>query len=528
MSLEQTGITKSESTVDFDHPRPVRDFLAACGFSVENFPHIRLVLEIPKKLLKNSQSFVPLRIPAKPGLVFESFARVIRVCEIPTATEGHRKLLEVDWYIDENPMLEAECHAAFSFVSSDVQCPSCKSIFLPDAQVVDEACIRISCPSCLHYWTIRVESPQLSKPLPRLLTDVFYREPMKLKKILSSAAIHYPGAQEYFPTQFKLWEDELSMGWLFEDRKGFVELDSKSAHDDFDILWKSFLNSQFHLYFSESREPKMTSSLDNTEIFRKSEIQQKAVAIVFDDLPGEPLESKFKPIASVRTEVRDPIKPRTFKYAEPKVFPWGAAMAAGLLFVSFGFGYFAYHTIFNTASSIGSEELTTASVSPMAPVVLVPPAPVAQPAPEPVKIKAPEVLVPAAPVEVKKVARVPKEEILRRDAEKIQERNEQVNKARESLIEGSLRQGTQFMNDKNYDQASVEFKKVLELDPSNPFAYRNLGISYVYIQRYNEAISTFEKYLTIAKDDQDRAYIKEMLASLKDSSGSPSNSENTE
>lgn len=529
MNLDELGITATQpdenSSENF-----LRNFLEEAGFHVADFPKVRVVLELSRGLLKNSTSFVALRIPSKPGFVFETYARVIRTIELPLATEGHRKFVEVEWFVDENALLEAESHAAFSFVSGEVQCPSCKYLFLPDAQVIDEHSIRMSCPSCLHYWTIRVESPVLSTPMPRLLTDLFYRDPSRFRKVISGSSSQSTDG-EYFPTRFKGWESDVSLSWLFEDRAGFLKVGGETL-DDFDIIWKSFLNSQFFNYFTTSNAPRISSNLDSTEIFRKSEIAAKVPATpkrpmrqasLSPRTPQNALEAEFplqidpiedssekprrrlefKPITQVRSATYTPETPHLNRLL------WiSGGIAASLALVVVAFFYFQSSSAPMLAKQdqidrpeqstpISAEEvkapIETKTLPPTTPVVV------------------------EAKPEVKTPAPTDEEIEQKRQAALAQarEKEEQMKRAKQSLVLASFNEGTRLMEIEKFSEASAEFQKVLELDPQHGPSYRNLGIIYVYDKRYNEAIRVFERYLDIAEDSQDRGSIEEMLATLR-------------
>ena len=48
-----------------------------------------------------------------------------------------------------------------------------------------------------------------------------------------------------------------------------------------------------------------------------------------------------------------------------------------------------------------------------------------------------------------------------------------------------------------YDQALAAFKKVTELDPNNAAAYANMGVIYFTENKWSDAVTTFEKSLSL-------------------------------
>lgn len=279
MARDFTNSTVSETLTD-RASHPVKDFLSECGLNVDQFPTLYFTLEIQEKLLSNTQVYLPLRIPGRSGFVYESSVRVIRMMEIPGVEEqSHRSFIDVEWKVDENPLFEAESHAAFSFVSGEVECPSCRSVFIPEASIIDDRSIKINCPSCMHYWTIRVDSPALSKPECILLTDSFYQNPANLRKEISSwkslsNTVGSTKFKNYFPFEFEPWDKAAALEWLFNDLKGYKKLVGSDG-SNFEVVVKSFFNFLALKYFKNHGDKRLGQNLETTDICRKSMLIEK-------------------------------------------------------------------------------------------------------------------------------------------------------------------------------------------------------------------------------------------------------------
>lgn len=415
MARDFTNSTVSETLTD-RASHPVKDFLSECGLHVDQFPTLHFTLEIQEKLLSNTQVYLPLRIPGRSGFVYESSVRVVRMMEIPGVEEqSHRSFIDVEWKIDENPLFEAESHAAFSFVSGEVECPSCRSVFIPEASIIDDRSIKINCPNCMHYWTIRVDSPALSKPECILLTDSFYQNPADLRKEISSwesqsNTIGSTKFKNYFPFEFESWDKAAALEWLFNDLKGYKKLIGSNG-SNFEVVVKSFFNFLALKYFKNHGDKRVGQNLETTDICRKSmliekqEISSKKAVQDFlassetssEDLSstdtGQEGDSEFVPVEEFSldkishtesdysraerifheqsrpiTEVRSlsdfPISaPKKYQNSAkpllPKFFTTVAlSLFAGLFFVGVGFGYFYFKQ--NNSSSVA---LTTSSES---------------------------------------------------------------------------------------------------------------------------------------------------------------------
>ena len=226
---------------------------------------------------------------------------------------------------------------------------------------------------------------------------------------------------------------------------------------------------------------------------------------------------KFRPSTSVLK--------KSSPYQESSRSPIWLAIAAGAAIAVLGVAVYAFFSLkpgtqggFIASSIAPATSPVPASETQSNPKVA---EPIHEPIKEPVK-PVENTVASLAPVEdlnreaEKKKAREDEDNIRKRlEADRAKEKAEQFARTRSMIIESSMKQGAKFMESEQFSEASKEFEKVLELDPENAPAYQNLGISYVYGKRYNDAISAFEKYLNLAKDDQEKAYIQEMLATLK-------------
>src|SRR5687768_15851853 len=96
---------------------PLKAFLRQAGIDVATFPKVMLYVETGGQALKSQRVYMPIPSPRSKEIVYESFFRIVRTLEVPSSTgRGHRKFLEIEWTISEEPQVEEERHAALSFV----------------------------------------------------------------------------------------------------------------------------------------------------------------------------------------------------------------------------------------------------------------------------------------------------------------------------------------------------------------------------------------------------------------------------
>ena len=63
-----------------------------------------------------------------------------------------------------------------------------------------------------------------------------------------------------------------------------------------------------------------------------------------------------------------------------------------------------------------------------------------------------------------------------------------------------LKKGVSFIKSKELEKAIDEFKKAIELNPSDGVSYYNLGICYLRLERFQEAVKPLETYVTFHPD----------------------------
>ena len=63
-----------------------------------------------------------------------------------------------------------------------------------------------------------------------------------------------------------------------------------------------------------------------------------------------------------------------------------------------------------------------------------------------------------------------------------------------------LNKGVSFIKSKELKKAIDEFKKAIELNPSDGASYYNLGICYIRLGRFQEAVKPLELYVTFHPD----------------------------
>jgi tetratricopeptide (TPR) repeat protein len=60
-----------------------------------------------------------------------------------------------------------------------------------------------------------------------------------------------------------------------------------------------------------------------------------------------------------------------------------------------------------------------------------------------------------------------------------------------------LQEGIEALKAGKLDEAARDFEKAAEMDPSNPYAYNNLGFTYMRMMRFRDAIGPFEKAVAL-------------------------------
>ena len=77
-----------------------------------------------------------------------------------------------------------------------------------------------------------------------------------------------------------------------------------------------------------------------------------------------------------------------------------------------------------------------------------------------------------------------------------------INAAEKSveLSKRHLKKGISFIKSKEQEKAIDEFKKAIELNPSDNASYYNLGICYLRLGRFQEAVKPLETYVRFHPD----------------------------
>lgn len=561
MVTESTWSTTS--TEKLEHP--VREFLRECGVEVADFPRINFLIEINESIFKNTQVYIPLRIPGRPGVVFESYCRILRVSEIPSIPESsHRTFLELEWIIEETPLLEVEHHAVFSFLSGEVECLSCKHIFNPDPAILDDKSVKVSCPNCLHYWTIKVDSSALNSARLRLITDAFYKDPSKIQKSLADWDLSKDARQsdesylQYFPIDFEGLQIEAPLDFIFGERLAF-KIKSGRLNNDFEILSKSLINRLVFQYFRSPNDSKYSSQLEKTDICRKSDVQIKEEkrkrlhaeffpAREFETIRSQPSESPFEQLHFGNTQVKEmkwtaPARPEPAR--EKNRMALFLSTAASLLLIG-GIGFYFWS---QRGGEFESEMALKEKLDSLQNNELLKPEPketeLANRDADLPSLKT-EILETKPVVKKEKTAKSSEEETIKPVEEsdtvktlvmvekepekeeaqagtkqelvlsKSEGKSENRNLAKMALIDAGYRQGMLHLKLQQAKEAALEFEKVIQLDPGHTDSYRNLGLAYVYDRRFEDAITAFEKYLNLAGESEDRNSVEELLATLKD------------
>src|SRR5216683_2902342 len=82
--------------------------------------------------------------------------------------------------------------------------------------------------------------------------------------------------------------------------------------------------------------------------------------------------------------------------------------------------------------------------------------------------------------------------------------------------------GTMYLSTGNADQAVVQYGKVLESHPDLFEANFNIGVAYAQMNNVSQARTALERALKLAPNDNTRARVNQMLASLNGGKGAPS------
>lgn len=567
-SQEITHSTVSE-TLTCPTVHPIQQFFDPSEADTSSFPFIYLTVEFNQRFESLPQVYIPLRIPGRSGLVYESFVRVKRVTELPKVNgQGHRRFYELEWRVDENPILELENHAALSFLSSEVECPGCKSCFIPDPDILSDSAIKITCPNCLHYWTLKVDSPALSQPKVLLITDRFYRSPNETRAEMKRwaggrEALEATSYRRFFPAQLREMGEEFSFQWFFGEGHRIIQAESQNESLSFELFCKSVLNFSAWQFFKSATEARSESNAEKTEIAHKTKAEpkrpenQKAFIAGLSEVPAgelqlrelesmaQPFEILTHPYVSQKQldQLAQKGKSDFTGYHSEASSSNGvplkvvaASFALSLTLIGSVAGYFLYQ-------KHQSEQLTQArwvearqQLSADSPKLefdnsellenafakqIEPAKEVEQQAvlPEPVKEELVEQV-----EQVKKEAASPMQSVGAEPS--ITVKNETPEPAaiaqvaaidsKQAFKSAFFQQGLLYMKLKQFESAIGEFNRVIELDPKHDASYRNLGLALVHRRRYKEALDAFEQYLALSTTpSSDRRTIVEITDQLR-------------
>jgi len=79
--------------------------------------------------------------------------------------------------------------------------------------------------------------------------------------------------------------------------------------------------------------------------------------------------------------------------------------------------------------------------------------------------------------------------------------------------------GVTMVNANDVEGGIAHIERAIELQPVYPLAYKNLGYAYARVERYQDAVNVFEKYIEQAPDAEDVAQIRDFIAALKEMIG---------
>lgn len=559
-TLETVHPLEHSATEPEPSTHPAKSFLHSVGLDVSDFPHIRFLIEVAEKSIRVGRCIIPLRLPDQPGYVYETVARIVRVLEVPaTGGKGHRKFLEIEWIIADEPSIDEHNHPALSFLAAQVECASCREVFIPDPEVMSATSVRLACPNCLNYWSVSVAPSQIKTDTPELILDLFHKDQSKLRGLVTRwtdgpVASHDKVYYSFFPFHFENWNEGSSLEWLFDETRGWSAL-SNGQQSDFDNLIRGFLNLISLEHFKTTFSKSTSSQLDQTEIQRKTEIirreetVRKAAQQVLQPLPDiervpQIPKAEFA-MADTQTEmtvtpIRGPQRAEArFSWTAPntavKSVPLEKTNSKKISSSSNG-TYFAVGAaaialiivatvlIYHRATAPAQIQMSTASEvvvksapteAPLVQVVAASPPPAQQAAPAPVKSipDLPKIALPSKAVvqKAEKMAAVAQ----KKEEQEFKESAEQK-RLREIAIDSSFRQGMLHLKLQQAKEAISEFKKVLSLDPKHAESFRGLGLAHVYEQDFEQAISSLTRYLALAGNSYDRSSVEELIATLRE------------
>jgi len=497
---------------------PVKIFLHELGIDTSQFPNVRFLIETSEREIRTGRFSLPLRLPTQQGYVYETISRITRILEVPaSAQKAHRKFIEIEWQISEEALIDETNHAALSFLASQIKYTTCREIFVPEPEILNEISVRLSCPNCLNYWSVTVSTSAKKSEGPEVLFDEFAKDSSKIRNLITrwieAPVVHHDQTFfQHFPFHFESWNQGSSLDWLFGESHGWTAL-SNGGSKDFESLFKGFLNSLAFEHFKTEFTKRPLSQLDQTEVQRKP----SPTPATNQDTEKTPVKFKVKvpderftwqpPVTGVRQmPYAPPVASRSFSFSLPSgtwLFLISAMGVVGIIFA----GLYLHQK----PQSLSAKKIE----SPIAPINVQVPSPQESAKVEPPKVEKVEVnevaeatkdretSVPPTPVKPKKIA--------------FKESAEQK-RVRELAVDSSFRQGMLHLKLQQTRDAIGEFQKVLALEPNHAEAQRGLGLAHVYEQNFAEAITALSKYLKLSANAYDKSSVEELLVTLRDRS----------
>lgn len=268
--LSKEDLTKTKTVTDLSL-HPVAAFFKKCGLVESDFPRFRILIEVLHNQFDRNTCYIPLRVPTHAGFLYESFWRISKFLELPVAgSKKHRKFVELEWAIREQALLEEQEHPALTMISGEVECFACKTIFVPEVDLIDDTSVKITCPSCLQHWSVKIESKFFEKDQVVLLNDQYVKDPSTFNRHLGISQVLHSSL--YFRSQFEERQDGSSLEWLFGDQTGLLQVSTTEAAS-FEAFVRSFINFVSLRYYETSPVGEArTSRLDQTEVSHKEVI----------------------------------------------------------------------------------------------------------------------------------------------------------------------------------------------------------------------------------------------------------------
>lgn len=559
MGFDSNYVTASTTlTTRVEHP--VRQFFETAGVDVSEFPRLRFLVEVEAFFEKTYFVRIPLRLPSNPGWIHDLVFRTTGLIELPKDDlSGHQKLIEIECVVDEEPIAFKEQHLGSYFLTDVMECPNCRGRYPIQQQVINSKTLQISCEQCQSEWTMSVEREAKDTDQINIITDQYFSEPLRFAQWIKNSVskkevLRDTIGRHLFSYDLSRVEKEI---WGASARDALDCFKSKNLlpNREFSQFIKSIFNffalKSLEAYFEDKK-----SNLDETDICRKSLIEDSSKNSQFELKPVF-VEGFNKGVSSdTNTKVSDlklepvPTKlPSTFRMNKASM---SAFAGAALILISL-FSYFflerhqriskiEFDQALESVSKEAVEEKLT-SLHPTSQEIKIP-------AKETLEaLKAEELAGNLTPDTAESVDQDPKQDV--KPAVIQEEKIEQlappppplippvakkkslkpvkmaVQKAplenapaaidpKAAIIEAGFRQGILHLKLRQAKEAAEEFERIIEIDPNHLESYRNLGLAYVYERRFEEAIKTFEKYISFKSPEIDYSSVEELIVTLKE------------